>query len=165
MPHSRSPWLGGDCLADVATLRAEPAVFGLVASDPTISRLMDTLAKAGLKALSAIRSVRAAVRWHVWQLAGANSPAADGSVTVDIDGVLVIAHSDKQSLTWRGSPADGAEARVTTLAVQCRPFQPCTSAGVLPAVAPPRAAARWTPICPRCSPAATRDPSPATSGS
>lgn len=27
--------LGGDCLADVAMLRSEPAVFGPVASDPT----------------------------------------------------------------------------------------------------------------------------------
>ncbi len=39
--------LGGDCLADIATLRAEPAVFGPVASDPTVSRLIDTLATAG----------------------------------------------------------------------------------------------------------------------
>jgi hypothetical protein len=30
--------LGGDCLADVGMLRAEPAVFGPVASDPTVSR-------------------------------------------------------------------------------------------------------------------------------
>jgi hypothetical protein len=29
--------LGGDCLADIAMVRAEPAVFGLVASDPTVS--------------------------------------------------------------------------------------------------------------------------------
>ena len=36
--------LGGDCLADVATLRAEPEVYGPVASDPTISRLLTTLA-------------------------------------------------------------------------------------------------------------------------
>jgi hypothetical protein len=36
--------LGGDCLADVVMLRAEPAVFGPVASDPTVSRLVDTLA-------------------------------------------------------------------------------------------------------------------------
>jgi hypothetical protein len=36
--------LGGDCLSDVAVLRAEPAVFGPVASDPTVSRLVDTLA-------------------------------------------------------------------------------------------------------------------------
>ena len=33
--------LGGDCLADVALLRAEPAVFGRVASDPTVSRTVD----------------------------------------------------------------------------------------------------------------------------
>ncbi|MFG2776003.1 hypothetical protein [Streptomyces sp. NPDC048350] len=29
--------LGGDCLADVGTLRAEPGVFEPVASDPTVS--------------------------------------------------------------------------------------------------------------------------------
>ena len=32
--------VGGDCLADIAVLRTEPAVFGRVASDPTVSRLM-----------------------------------------------------------------------------------------------------------------------------
>lgn len=32
--------LGGDCLADVAVLRAEPELFGPVASDPVISRLV-----------------------------------------------------------------------------------------------------------------------------
>nr|MDQ3825000.1 transposase [Actinomycetota bacterium] len=30
--------LGGDCLADIALLRAEPGLFGRVASDPTVSR-------------------------------------------------------------------------------------------------------------------------------
>ena len=30
--------LGGDCLADIALLRAEPGVYGRVASDPTVSR-------------------------------------------------------------------------------------------------------------------------------
>ena len=34
--------LGGDCLADVGLLRAEPAVFGPVASNPTVSRLIST---------------------------------------------------------------------------------------------------------------------------
>jgi hypothetical protein len=37
--------LGGDCLADVAVLRAEPDLFGLVASDPTVSRLVDRLGR------------------------------------------------------------------------------------------------------------------------
>ena len=95
--------LGGDCLADVALLRSEPAVFGPVASDPTVSRLIDTLATAGGKALTAIRAARAEVRNHVWKLAAGRAPDADGRVTVDLDGVLVIAHSDKQDAapTWK----------------------------------------------------------------
>jgi hypothetical protein len=88
--------LGGDCLADAAMLRAEPAVFGPVASDPTVSRLVDTLAAAGPRALAAIRRARADVRDRVWRLAGEAAPDAGGEVIVDIDGVLVLAHSEKQ---------------------------------------------------------------------
>ncbi|WP_420713114.1 IS1380 family transposase [Streptomyces sp. MMG1121] len=97
--------LGGDCLADVGMLRAEPAVFGPVASDPTVSRLVDALASAGPKALEAIRTARAEVRERVWKLAGASSPDAGGQVIVDLDGVLVLAHSDKQdaAATWKKS--------------------------------------------------------------
>ncbi len=36
--------LGGDCLADIAVLRAQPDLFGPVASDPMVSRLVDRLA-------------------------------------------------------------------------------------------------------------------------
>jgi hypothetical protein len=46
--------LGSDCLADVAVLRAEPALFGPVASDPAVSRLIARLAADGLRALKAI---------------------------------------------------------------------------------------------------------------
>ena len=35
--------LGGDCLADAALVRAQPELFGAVASDPTISRLIDAV--------------------------------------------------------------------------------------------------------------------------
>lgn len=45
--------LGGDCLADVGMLRAEPAVFGPAASDPTVSRLIDMLAAGGQRTLNA----------------------------------------------------------------------------------------------------------------
>ncbi len=95
--------LGGGCLADVAMLRCEPAVFGPVASDPTVSRLIDTLAGSGERALQAIRSAWAEVRNRVWLLAGNKAPDADRQVTVDLDGVLVIAHSDKQdaAATWK----------------------------------------------------------------
>ncbi len=96
---------GGDCLADVGMLRAEPAVFGPVASDPTVSRLIDTLAASGEKALQAIRFARSEARERVWELAGRAAPDADGTVTVDLDGVLVIAHSDKEGAapTWKRS--------------------------------------------------------------
>jgi len=66
--------LGGDCLADVAMLRCEPAVFGPVASDPTVSRLIDTLAGSDEKALQAIRSARAEVRSRVWSIGGQERP-------------------------------------------------------------------------------------------
>jgi hypothetical protein len=46
--------LGGDCLADVALLRAEPSVFGPVASDPTVPRMIDVLAADAPAALTAI---------------------------------------------------------------------------------------------------------------
>lgn len=95
--------LGGDCLADVATLRAEPAVFGPVASDPTVSRLIGTLAAGGKRALAAIRTARAEVREGAWKVAGISAADAGGQVIVDLDGVLVIAHSDKQdaAATWK----------------------------------------------------------------
>jgi hypothetical protein len=95
--------LGGDCLSDVAVLRAEPALFGPVASDPTVSRLVDTLAGAGPRALTAIRRARAEVRERAWKLAQADAPDANGQVIVDIDGVLVLAHSEKQdaAATWK----------------------------------------------------------------
>jgi hypothetical protein len=54
--------LGGDCLADVAMLRAQPDLFGPVASDPVVSRLLTRLAADAPRALKAIRSARAAAR-------------------------------------------------------------------------------------------------------
>jgi len=58
--------LGEDCAADVAVLRAQPGVFGLVASDPTVSRLVATLAWDVDAALGAIGSARAVARQRVW---------------------------------------------------------------------------------------------------
>jgi hypothetical protein len=67
--------LGGDCAADIAVARAQPGVFGLVASDPRVSRLVATLARDVEAALGAIGSARAAARERVWGWAGA--PVAD----------------------------------------------------------------------------------------
>ena len=54
--------VGGDCLADIGVLRAEPAVFGAVASDPTVSRLISALAADAPKAVAALAEARAAAR-------------------------------------------------------------------------------------------------------
>jgi hypothetical protein len=96
--------LGGDCLADIAVLRSSPEIFGPVASDPTVSRLVSTLAAAGPKAVRAIRRARAAAREHVWKLAGKSAPGADGAlIPLDLDATIVIAHSEKESAapTWK----------------------------------------------------------------
>lgn len=50
--------------------------------------------------------------------------------------VYAVTVTGRQSLAWTGSPRGGGEARAITLAVQCRPGQPCSLAGVLPNVAP-----------------------------
>jgi hypothetical protein len=96
--------LGGDCLADVAVLRAQPQLCGPVASDPVISRLVSALAADAPRALRAIRKARAAARGRAWALAGDAAPGADGSlIPVDIDATIVLAHSEKEQAapTWK----------------------------------------------------------------
>jgi Transposase DDE domain group 1 len=90
--------LGGDCLADVAVVRAQPQLFGAVASDPTISRLVDALAADPMTAIAGIRGARAAARARVW---GHRRPFGDTSapVVVDLDATLVTAHSEKEDAT------------------------------------------------------------------
>ncbi|GAA4817318.1 hypothetical protein GCM10023353_24930 [Tomitella cavernea] len=90
---------GGDCLADIAALRDAPAVFGRVASDPTVSRLIATLASDADRAESAISGALAAARAAAWAASGDNPTArasADDPLVVDLDATLVTAHSDKQ---------------------------------------------------------------------
>jgi hypothetical protein len=93
--------LGGDCLADVAVVRAQPQVFGPVASDPTVSRLITALATDIEVSLPAIRAARARARSLVWArrrpLAGTAGRRKGGQVIVDLDATLVTAHSEKQN--------------------------------------------------------------------
>jgi len=96
--------LGGDCLADAGVLRAEPALFGPVASDPVISRLIGRLAADAPAALKALAGAQAEARARAWRLAEQSAPGGDGAlIPVDIDATLVTAHSDKEQAapTWR----------------------------------------------------------------
>jgi hypothetical protein len=92
--------LGGDCLADIALVRAEPGVYGLVASDPTVSRTIARLAADAPAALAAIASARSSARARAWRLAGQRAPdhGADRNrpLIIDVDATLVSAHSDKE---------------------------------------------------------------------
>ena len=89
--------LGGDCLADIAVLREQPALAGPVAKDPVVSRLVSLLAGDLPRALRAIRAARAAARERAWALAGQDAPGGDGGlVTVDLDATVVIAHPEKE---------------------------------------------------------------------
>ena len=93
--------IGGDCLADIAQLRVHPQVFGPVASDPTVSRCIDTLAADAPTALAAIAAARATARARAWRLAGKHAPDhgadAAGPLVIDVDATLVTAHSEKES--------------------------------------------------------------------
>ena len=125
--------LGGDCLADIAALRAEPALFGPVASDPVVSRLVSRLAADAPRALKAIRAARAAARERAWALAGDAAPGADGGlITVDIDATVVTSCSEKDQATptWKKTfgfhpltvfADHGAEGSGEPLAILLRP--------------------------------------------
>jgi len=92
--------LGGDCLADIAVVRAQPELFGPVASDPTVSRLIDGVAARPAEAIAAIRAARAAARARVWSHRSPFIGAGEGQrVVVDLDATLIGAHSEKEHAT------------------------------------------------------------------
>lgn len=92
--------VGGDCLADISLVRGRPDVFGPVASDPTVSRLITRLATDPERAVNAIRAARATARQQVWALAADQAPdhgrSAKKPLIIDIDATLVTAHSEKE---------------------------------------------------------------------
>jgi Transposase DDE domain group 1 len=92
--------LGGDCLADIGQARSVPAVFGRVASDPTVSRLIDRLALDADQAVRAIDVARAQARAVAWRLAGVDAPDHEitpkNPLAIDTDATLLTAHSEKE---------------------------------------------------------------------
>lgn len=92
--------LGGDCLADLAQLRAHREMFGRVASDPTVSRLITALSADAPGALSALAGARRTALGHAWAAAGEFAPGhavdAENPLIIDLDATLVTAHSEKE---------------------------------------------------------------------
>jgi DDE family transposase len=79
---------GGDCLSDIAVLRNQPDLFGDLASDPTVFRVLDSIHSEGLRNIAA---ARAAARARAWA-----AGATPEEIVIDLDGTLLDAHSDKQ---------------------------------------------------------------------
>jgi hypothetical protein len=90
---------GGEAIADIDVLRHQQEVFGLVASDTTVWRMLDELDEVRLRRIAA---ARAKVRARLWQLFGgpptakaAGREIGAGVVVLDIDSTIVLAHSEK----------------------------------------------------------------------
>jgi hypothetical protein len=77
---------GGDCLSDLAVLRDEPDRFGLVASDSTALRALES----GWAAEAIIEARRVA------RDTTCGAGAAPETVTLELDATLLDAHSDKE---------------------------------------------------------------------
>lgn len=92
--------VGGDALSDIAALRSEPGIFGHVASDPTVSRLVAALARDADRAITAISQARKQARRAAWDHAGVHAPDAaitrEDPLVIDLDATLVTAHSEKE---------------------------------------------------------------------
>ena len=89
--------------SDLAVVRGEPAVFGPVASGPTLSRTIARLAGDVEKVLAAIDRARADARSRVWAAAATHAPDHDADarhpLVVDVDATLVTSHSEKENAT------------------------------------------------------------------
>lgn len=92
--------IGGEHASDTDLLRCEPGLFGDVASTPTISRMITTLAEDTPAVIEAISQARRTARERAWTLAGAHSPAAGVSaknpLVIDLDATLINVHSEKE---------------------------------------------------------------------
>jgi Transposase DDE domain group 1 len=103
---------GAECISDIATLADQPGLFGPVASDTTVWRLLEQLDSARL---SEIAAARAAARETVWaqraETTGAAFPPALTAgrevveLRIDLDASVVIAHSEKErsASTFKGT--------------------------------------------------------------
>ena len=87
---------GGECLADMGALRHQPALFGDVASAPTIWRALHGIDGVVLDALRRARAEARATAWQTTEL---------DEVVLDVDAALVEVHSankEQASSSYKG---------------------------------------------------------------
>ena len=83
---------GGEACSDIEHLRAQPVLFGRVASDSTLYR---TLRGLGPEAVRSLLGAVASVRGAVWERRG--DTAGSAGVVLDIDSTLVEVHSENKA--------------------------------------------------------------------
>ena len=83
---------GGEACSDIEHLRAQPVLFGQVASDSILYRLLRGL---GPDALGGLWRAVAGVRSGVWERRG--DVSGPGPVVLDIDSTLVEVHSENKA--------------------------------------------------------------------
>jgi hypothetical protein len=79
---------GGDCVSDLGVLGGQEALFGQVASQTTVHRVIRSIDEP---LLDAVRAARAKARERAWE-AGARPE----EIVLDIDATLITAHSEKE---------------------------------------------------------------------
>jgi hypothetical protein len=102
---------GGEAIADMAVLRGVPELFGPVASDPTVRRVLDGIDEPALARLRGARAVARELAWAqlVETCGGLPASWAGGrevpGLVLDIDASIVVTHSEKQQATptWKKS--------------------------------------------------------------
>jgi hypothetical protein len=100
---------GGECISDIAALADQSAVFGLVASDSTCWRVLDSIDADDMAAIDAARAAARAVAWAQraeqtgQPLAAslvAGQPLLDREgravLVIDDDATIVVTHSVKE---------------------------------------------------------------------
>lgn len=95
---------GAECISDIAVLADRPGLFGVVASDSTVWRLLDQLGEPELAAVAAARAAAREVTWaQRAEVCGAPVPAATAAgvelpgLVIDVDASIVECHSEKES--------------------------------------------------------------------
>ena len=106
---------GGDCLADLAAVRDQAALFGPTASDSTAFRVIDQIA-SDPDGIGWLRAAHARARARVWELAGAPE-----RMTIDLDATLLTSHSDKEGA---GRPGSAVTASIRCWPMRMRPAKP-----------------------------------------
>lgn len=96
-------------LPGVAVLRAEAGVSGgsgVVASDPTVSRTMTSLAVDAPAVLAVIDNARAQARARVWELTNVHAfdhdATAGGPLVIGLDATRVTSPSKRALVTFKG---------------------------------------------------------------